>query len=34
MTKFIVEKDAAGIEDLAIITPVPISDSRGYFMET
>lgn len=34
MTKFIIEKDIAGIEGLAIITPVPISDSRGYFMET
>ena len=34
MTKFIIEKDIAGIEGLAIITPVPISDSRGDFMET
>lgn len=34
MIKFIVEKDIAGIEGLTIITPIPIFDSRGYFMET
>ena len=34
MGQITVEKNAAGIEGLCVITPAVHGDSRGYFMET
>ena len=34
MGQITVEKNAAGIEGLCVITPAVHDDSRGYFMET